>query len=254
MKSFKHFLVEDDERVPFPLSKFNEDNGGFQKLARIVKQRQSKGEKPVDTVEIRSLKASQDWINRDSGGKQPFKFDDKPIVFYKDGINTILDGHHRLSSMKEDGKVDAKVYYYEEEELVETTIKLGQKAGPTDGVNKFIEDFNSTFTPNPIAHNSYMAFGDQVVKVEIYPSPHTNNAVHIQDIASSDRMKGNASKVLKILCKMADKHDIKLELDSVAYDWHSAKTLSPTDLTKWYERHGFEYDEAEGFLLRYPKL
>jgi len=111
---FRRFLIEDEERIPFPLSKHCEGSPGFSDMCSIVRESQKKSRPKTKTVKISKLKASQDWINRDEGGKQPFEIDDKPIVYLRDGVHIILDGHHRLSSKKEAGETEAEVYLYED--------------------------------------------------------------------------------------------------------------------------------------------
>lgn len=67
------------------------------------------------------------------------------------------------------------------------------------------------------------------------------NNVHISDIVSGETGKGYASEALKLLCALADKHGVTLDLTAKAYlTGQQAKgRLTTKQLVDWYGRYGF---------------
>ena len=62
--------------------------------------------------------------------------------------------------------------------------------------------------------------------------------------------KGFASKVMKQIAALADKHQVPMNLEAMPF---GQKTLSTKELSDWYKRSGFERAGAEHELRRTPK-
>lgn len=80
--------------------------------------------------------------------------------------------------------------------------------------------------------------------------------VHINDIRSMSPGEGHASKLLKLVTTLADKHQITLDLTAKSYD---DERMSTQKLISWYMRNGFErgdydaYEEDDGVeMVRKP--
>lgn len=84
-----------------------------------------------------------------------------------------------------------------------------------------------------------------MVGVEVSPSVDDRHAgVHLSTIVSyDDGGQGNASKTLKYLLELADKHGVTLDLTAKPYGtFEHAK--STDDLVRWYARNGFVPEEG----------
>lgn len=67
-------------------------------------------------------------------------------------------------------------------------------------------------------------------------------------IFSLEREKGNASKVMKIMCDLADKYSITLELEAASTDEKNGRKNK--ELLAWYNRYGFTGTKE---MIRQPK-
>ena len=65
----------------------------------------------------------------------------------------------------------------------------------------------------------------------------------------SDKNQGDASKALKWLTSLADKHKCALTLEVVPLKAGSdtGKNLTKKDLIAWYKRHGFKKDMGDSY-------
>lgn len=76
---------------------------------------------------------------------------------------------------------------------------------------------------------------------------------HLKSIMSfEEKGAGEASKALKFLTDLADKHKVPLTLDvePIKNAGAEGKNLTRAQLTAWYKRHGFV---GSGEMIRMPK-
>ena len=80
-----------------------------------------------------------------------------------------------------------------------------------------------------------MEVGDGVVTLELKP---WDGGIRLSLISVPEqfRGKGYASKAMKVLTQIADKHGVKMTLDAAP---QGDDGLNKAQLFKWYERHGF---------------
>ena len=116
-------------------------------------------------------------------------------------------------------------------QLVETiTIRSGG-----DGPDKVLKDFHDTTTQHPMNHKVRMT--PEGVGIE---ASKFGNSVHISSLVShNEKGKGHASKALKMLTGLADKHGVDMDLVSQPLD-HDRTGLNQDQLNSWYGRHGFQ--------------
>jgi 2'-5' RNA ligase/8-oxo-dGTP pyrophosphatase MutT (NUDIX family) len=100
-------------------------------------------------------------------------------------------------------------------------------------LEEFMNDFRSGTGPNPLGHRDRV-WNEQVV-IEVRPF---DGKIHISDITSLFRGKGNASRALDWLCSLADKHGVKMSLTPDAFG--DGQGLDDEQLTSWYSRRGFK--------------
>jgi hypothetical protein len=74
----------------------------------------------------------------------------------------------------------------------------------------------------------------------------------IESVTSENKNQGHASKVMAMLCELADKNGMTLTLQPVSYaDYGEAEGgLGMDDLIMWYEKFGFELDTNTGWMTR----
>lgn len=73
-----------------------------------------------------------------------------------------------------------------------------------------------------------------------------DGSLWIQSISTIEHGKGDASKVLKMVCDIADKHNVVIRMAPEPYG--TEKGLNKTQLINWYKRYGFKkisYGEME---------
>ncbi len=133
-----------------------------------------------------------------------------------------------------------------------TVIKLAGFGKPrdTNGVKAFMEEFYSITKENPF-NPRRVVYGSASLEVSIW-----DNMIHVSDIQSHE--KGSGQKALRMLCDLADKHRVKIELTAKGY------AHTPTSsLVNLYKSYGFmkiseledDYfdDEDDGIdMMRYP--
>ncbi len=117
------------------------------------------------------------------------------------------------------------------------SIKLPPKS---DAPQKVIDDFEAQTTPHPLNPNVRMTNDGVGVELSNFGS-----MVHISSIVSHHQKgAGHASKALKTITDLADKHGATIGLMSVPIRNAGAQgpTMTKTQLDDWYGRHGFEGD------------
>ena len=109
----------------------------------------------------------------------------------------------------------------------EAVIKLGKKPINSDSpASKFMDELSEVSKENPFNLRKRVI---GTATVECYID--RDNIVHLSDIMGSN---GSGSAALKLLCDLADKNDVILELFAKGY-----AHVSTDDLVPWYKKYGF---------------
>ena len=120
--------------------------------------------------------------------------------------------------------------------LTETSLKLN--FGHPDNLMKFFKDFRSGTVPHP--WHPRMAIWNESVGIEL--SAFAGHA-HLSSIISfMHKNVGEASRALKWLCALANKHGVTIDLDVKPLKNAGAaqgKNLNKAQLIAWYKRNGF---------------
>lgn len=133
-------------------------------------------------------------------------------------------------------------------------IKLGDTSASKAKLDAFMREYENETTDHPFDHT--MRLWDQTVGLELSTF---NRAIHISSIISFDKKNaGQASKALKWLCDLADKHQVKMELIAEPIKNAGSRdgvSLSKSQLKSWYERYGFKSESGEDYddeMIRFP--
>jgi hypothetical protein len=107
------------------------------------------------------------------------------------------------------------------------------------GIYDDIQKSGMSIEKNPLERNGYIIGGN--VSVKIYPF---EGNVHIGDIQSMEKGKGNATAVMNQIIAAADARGLKLDLDAKAYGDSALGQagLSTSELLDFYAKFGFEVD------------
>lgn len=107
------------------------------------------------------------------------------------------------------------------------------------GIYDDIQKSGMSVERNPLERNGYIIGGN--VSVKIYPF---EGNIHIGDIQSMEKGKGNATAVMNQIIAAADARGLKLDLDAKAYGDSSLGQagLSTSELLDFYAKFGFEVD------------
>jgi hypothetical protein len=123
-------------------------------------------------------------------------------------------------------------------DITEVKIKLrgfDANSGTNGDPDAFIADLKSQGQEHPFDHNAIM-FGP--VRVHVSTS---NSGIHLHDITSLSKSgQGNATKVLNLLTKLADKHSVPIEGEAIAYSNQPEHIRSNKRLAQWYQTNGFK--------------
>ncbi|MDJ0885593.1 MAG: hypothetical protein QNJ48_15610 [Desulfobacterales bacterium] len=93
--------------------------------------------------------------------------------------------------------------------------------------------------------------GDVLGIVAMAAMEHDNIAsVHIYHFSVFNQRRGNGTKMLKILCRKADRLHVVLSLTPIPSPNGEDDSISSEKLTTWYQQFGFEGDT---FLRRQPR-
>lgn len=114
-------------------------------------------------------------------------------------------------------------------------IKLGQ--GGNDKTGKFMEDYYNLTSPHPFS-DKIRVFGN--VMLELYPF---SGNIHLSDIRTMAPQSGAATKAIKMLTELADRHFVKIDLIAKPYSKDQAHITDIDVLVNFYKKHGFTVDE-----------
>lgn len=129
--------------------------------------------------------------------------------------------------------------------LSEQPIKIGSRKIPENYLSMLSEFMDGT-TPHPF--DSSIRLWNNSVGVSIV---YFDGALNLDSIMTfSDKNNGDASKALKWVTSLADKHQCVITLAVVPLKNAGSRTgkdLSKKDLISWYKRNGFEKDTGDIF-------
>lgn len=111
---------------------------------------------------------------------------------------------------------------------------------------RFMRDIREGTTPNPLNRRQCL-WNDQV----IFQLNVMGGYMWLFDFYSLEQGKGNASRCLKFICALADKHQITLSLSP--FPFGTKPGLKKHELADWYERHGFQKKNDFPVYLREPR-
>lgn len=135
------------------------------------------------------------------------------------------------------------------EYLQEAKLEL-KSGGNKAALDAFMDEFRQNTYPNPF--DPSMRVHNDSVGLSVRP---WNGHIHLSFIVSFDKKEsGNASKSLKWITELADKHDVKMDLEVAPVKTAGSKdgkSLTKTQLKSWYKRFGFKSVGADN-MLRIP--
>lgn len=92
---------------PIPLSpKYNQDNANLDFFVHKIEQLDSVPTFRINVkklVDSGRLMATQEWLSSYGGGDPVFERLRKAVIAERDGIGYIIDGHHRLAKVYQEG-------------------------------------------------------------------------------------------------------------------------------------------------------
>jgi hypothetical protein len=127
-------------------------------------------------------------------------------------------------------------------QFMQESIKIGGKKLPDNSQAMLDEYFEGT-SPHPFDRS--LRIWNDVVGISLV---FFDGAFDLQTIMTfSDKNQGDASKALKWLTSLADKHKCVLTLEVVPLKAGSdtGKNLTKKDLIAWYKRNGFKKDMGD---------
>lgn len=116
----------------------------------------------------------------------------------------------------------------------------------------FLDEVWANTTAHPFTRGQRVVGDYGVVEVR-RDVDNRDTTVHISDILSLTKGKGDGNRLLHWLCELADRHGVTLTLFAKAYmtgDFAKGRPKSK-DLAAWYGRNGFV--KKQGQMVRPPK-
>jgi len=120
-------------------------------------------------------------------------------------------------------------------------------------LNSFMSDYYRMTAPHPFDRGSrvWADPDDVLIFTEMRPF---DGYIRFGSIASPEKPgKGYASKVIKAIVELADKHGVAMTLTAKPFG-NMPNTLSRSDLMGWYHRYGWVKDpkRSDGDMIRFP--
>ena len=109
-------------------------------------------------------------------------------------------------------------------------IRLGKSAYKAEQ-DAFMADFQAATSDHPLDHRARLL---KNAVITLYPF---GNNIHISDIRALRPASGGGKEALTLICQLADKHGLKLDLTAKTY--LDSSPLSTSELQQWYARYGF---------------
>lgn len=134
-------------------------------------------------------------------------------------------------------------------------LKLTLKNDFNPNLQAALAEINASFPPNPMNNREYMMVegNTPIATFEVAPR---GGKLRLKAIHSIQSRTGAASKTLKKIVAIADKHGVGMELTASPYGDEKTR-LDKDQLVEWYKRHEFEDEEgrdpALGYMIRRPK-
>ena len=109
----------------------------------------------------------------------------------------------------------------------------------------FFEELHSAYPINPLMPYERI-IGEAVVELQYPPKWKDQEAsVYLAFIKTLNQGSGAGSAAMRVICELADKHRIAVDLFVFAIPNHARNSklaLKNSDLRKWYGRYGFIKD------------
>lgn len=136
-------------------------------------------------------------------------------------------------------------------EFLKEAIKIGGGNARSAALQAFLDEFDKDTSPNPFM--SRMGIWKESIGIELSA---WQGHIHISSIMSfAKKNNGDASKALKWICDLADKHGVKMDLTVAPIKNAGAEkgeSLNKSQLKAWYRRNGFVPVGGDN-MLREPK-
>jgi len=136
-----------------------------------------------------------------------------------------------------------------------------KKMGPVRvaSTSGFMSDYKSITHANPMMPNNRVWMGPDPEDPYIYTELGTwaagigEDGIMFKSIMSPEKQgAGFASKVIRAITRIADKHEISLHLTPKPFGRMKNK-LNKSQLMGWYKRHGWKKEKEYGGMIRRPK-
>ena len=144
-------------------------------------------------------------------------------------------------------------YLIEETQAQVATSDRRGRPRPTSGTIAFMGEYKSLTRHNPMGYpgDRYWYMGEIdgkycLVITNIRVDPFHGNSIHFSSIQTVPpdicEGQGFASKIMKKITDLADKHQTVLRLDAVPFGQES---VTEEDLVSWYKRAGFTQSDPD---------
>ena len=152
------------------------------------------------------------------------------------------------------------------EELLEVarreTLAPATPSTTKPGVEGFMEAYLESSKVNPSGGDRYWQVKrtvekkayDFIVQTDVRPARRITGGkgeeIHIRSISTNAPGFGSGTEVMNRILKIADEAGVTVHLDAVPFGY---KTLTKTQLMKWYRKFGFKGVRRTGLMVRAPK-
>lgn len=126
-------------------------------------------------------------------------------------------------------------------------VLKGKKINEDSPNIRLLKDFQGSSDPNPLNASNRVMGG---VVVELVPIPAEPHQILMKYIHSLDKKKGNATRAVKNVMFLADKHDVDIRVFPKPLD----DSISQEDLEEFYFKLGFRYSNKEGEMIYEPEM
>ena len=123
-----------------------------------------------------------------------------------------------------------------------------------EDIYEAIVELRSLGSPNPLNYREIVFQFDGEEGIVLLEISRFDNHLWINGIHSTTRNKGLASKVMKKVCEVVDKHNIYVALDAEPFtNFRHKDILSKKQLMEWYKNFGFK-SIGGGTMERIPNV
>ncbi len=180
---------------------------------------------------------------------------DEIINLKKDGYDAVVWGNSKTNSKDWteviifDNNVIKSIKSIKNDLLKQNKIKLKEISdqrtdiSPKETVILAINDIRKLGVKH-IFTNDTVIDNNVLVDVSFF-----DGYLHLSSIMSVDKGKGDATKVMNKICKIADKYKVTIDLEPTPFG--TGKILNTQQLTNWYKKFGFKMGKY-GDMKRNP--